>query len=177
MVRIRNRVVPLIVILATGLAGCGGDKVAGGKPEEGSPAATGKAPDCSVVPVELAEKALKLDLDPAFQTLRPNNGTSCVFRRPNAGGAAQETVLFNGSENKESFAIIRDGYEKNNIKVNKIGGWGDEAYAVKVKLFVDTNTFAVRKGQVSVTITSVADFPEIRDLMKPILEKITEAPA
>jgi hypothetical protein len=100
-------------------------------------------------------------------------GTTCVFARPAGGASATETVFFTGNESKDGFAIVRDGYENNNVTVNKIKGWGDEAYAVRIKLFVETNTFAVRKGRLGVTITSVADFPEIRALMKEILERVS----
>lgn len=169
--RIRNRVVPLALLAVAGLVGaaCGGGD---SKPREGTPAATGVAPGCDVVPLDLATKSLKLELTGPVEQKRPG-GTTCVFARPAGGASATETVYFNANESKESFAIIREGYEKNNVKVNKIKGWGDEAYAVRIRLFVDTNTFSVRKGRIGVTITSVAEFPEVRTLMKEILKRVS----
>lgn len=164
--------VPLVLVAVTALAaaGCGG----GGdsEPREGTPAATGVAPGCDVVPLDVASKMLKFELTGPVEQKR-TTGTTCVFARPAGGASATETVFFNANETKDSFAIIRDGYENNNVKVNKIKGWGDEAYAVRIKLFVETNTFAVRKGRIGVTIQSVADFPEIRNLMKEILKTIS----
>ena len=159
----------LLLVVGLGLAGCGG----GGdsKPKPGTPAATGVAPDCSVVPLDLVKKSLGLEVTgPSAQT-RPS-GTACIFPRPGGGPSAVETVLFSGNQDKASFAIIRDGYKTNNIKVNKIGGWGDEAYAVKIRLYANLNTFSVRKGKVAVSINSVAEFDQLKKLMKAILEKV-----
>ena len=160
------------MLAAVGLVGaaCGG----GGdsKPREGTPAATGVAPGCDVVPLDVANKSLKFELTGPIEQKR-TSGTTCVFARPAGGASATETVYFNANESKESFAIIREGYEKNNVKPNKIKGWGDEAYAVRIRLFVDTNTFAVRKGRIGVTITSVAEFPEVRTLMKEVLKRVS----
>ena len=118
-------------------------------------------------------KALKLELTGPTAQTRPT-GTSCVFTgKTPAGRTSTETVLFNGNEDKASFDIVRQGYKENKIKVNKIGGWGDEAYAVRLMLFIPQNTFSVREGRVSVTITSAADFEEVRALMKEILKKIS----
>jgi hypothetical protein len=160
------------VLAVVGLVGaaCGG----GGdsKPREGTPAATGVAPGCDVVPLDVASKSLKLELTGPVEQKR-TSGTTCVFARPAGGASATETVYFNANESKESFAIIREGYEKNNVKANKIKGWGDEAYAVRIRLFVDNNTFAVRKGRIGVTITSVAEFPEVRTLMKEVLKRVS----
>jgi hypothetical protein len=170
-VRTRNRVGSLaLVALTLAGVGCGG----GGdsEPREGTPAATGEAPGCDAVPLDLASEMLKLELTGPIEQKR-SNGTTCVFARPAGGASATETVYFNANESKESFAIVRDGYENNNVKVNKIKGWGDEAYAVRIKLFVETNTFAVRKGRLGITIQSVADFPEIRNLMKEILKRVS----
>jgi hypothetical protein len=170
-VRTPIRVVPLVLLLVAGLAGaaCGGGS---SKPKPGTPAATGDTPDCSVVPLDLAKQSLKLELTGPTEQPRPN-GTSCIFTRSAGGRSATEIVLFTGHEDKKSFAIVRDGYKESNIKVSKIGGWGDEAYAVRVLTFIPQNTFSVRKGKVSVTITSVAEFKEIRTLMKTVLEKIS----
>ena len=120
----------------------------------------------------MASKSLKLELTGPVEQKR-TSGTTCVFARPAGGASATETVYFNANESKESFAIIREGYEKNNVKANKIKGWGDEAYAVRIRLFVDTNTFSVRKGRIGVTITSVAEFPEVRTLMKEVLKRVS----
>jgi len=159
----------LAVVGLTGAAcGGGGDS----KPREGTPAATGVAPGCDVVPLDVASKSLKLELTGPVEQKR-TSGTTCVFARPAGGASATETVYFNANESKESFAIIREGYEKNNVKANKIKGWGDEAYAVRIRLFVDTNTFSVRKGRIGVTITSVAEFPEVRTLMKEVLKRVS----
>ena len=165
------RVVPLVLVLVAGLAGaaCGGGD---SKPKPGTPAATGVAPDCSVVPVDVASKSLKLELTGPTGQPRPN-GTSCIFTRMAGGRSATEIVLFTGPEDKKSFAVIRDGYKDSNIKVSKIDGWGDEAYAVRVLTFIPQNTFSVRKGKVSVTITSAAEFEQVRTLMKAVLEKIS----
>lgn len=157
-----------VVSLVGAACGGGGDS----EPAEGSPAATGVAPGCDVVPLELVSKSLKLELTGPVEQKRVG-GTTCVFARPAGGASATETVYFNANESKESFAIIREGYENNNVKVNKIKGWGDEAYAVRIRLFVDTNTFAVREGRIGITITSVADFPEVRTLMKEILKRVS----
>ena len=168
---ITTRAVPLILLLVAGLvaAACGGGD---SKPKPGTPAATGVVPDCSVVPLDVARKSLKMELTGPLAQDRPG-GLSCIFTRSAGGRSATETVLFNGNEDKKSFAVVRDGFKDANIKVNKIGGWGDEAYAVRVLTFVPQNTFAVRKGRVSVTITSAAEFDEIRTLMKTVLEKIS----
>jgi hypothetical protein len=170
-VRTTTRAVPLVLLLVAGLVGaaCGGGD---SKPKPGTPAATGVAPDCSVVPLDLARKSLKMELTGPNAQQRPS-GTSCVFTRSAGGRSATETVLFTANEDKATFAIIRDGYKESNHKVNKIGGWGDEAYAVTVLTFVPQNTFAVRKGRISVTITSAAEFEEIRTLMKAVLAKIS----
>ena len=160
-----------MLLAVAGLAGtaCGGGD---SKPREGTPAATGEAPGCDAVPLDLASKSLKLELTGPVEQKR-TSGTTCVFARPAGGASATETVYFNANESKESFAIIREGYEKNNVKANKIKGWGDEAYAVRIRLFVDTNTFAVRKGRIGVTITSVAEFSEVRALMKEVLKRVS----
>lgn len=160
------------MLAAVGFVGaaCGG----GGdsKPRAGTPAATGEAPGCDAVPLDVASKSLKLELTGPVEQKR-TSGTTCVFARPAGGASATETVYFTANESKEGFAIIREGYEKNNVKANKIKGWGDEAYAVRIRLFVDTNTFAVRKGRIGVTITSVAEFSEVRTLMKEVLKRVS----
>ena len=168
----RIRVAPLIFLLVVGL-GLAGSACGGGdsQPKPGTPAATGVAPDCSFVPLDLVAKSLELEITGPLAQTRPN-GNACIFARPSGGASAIETVLFNGNEDKQTFAIIRDGYKSNNIKVNNIGNWGDEAYAVKIRLFADLNTFSVRKGKVAVTITSVAEFDQLKTLMKAILEKV-----
>ena len=159
----------LLAVAGLVAAACGGGD---SKPREGTPAATGVAPGCDAVPLDVASKSLKLELTGPVEQKR-TSGTTCVFARPSGGASATETVYFNANESKESFDIIREGYEKNNVKANKIKGWGDEAYAVRIRLFVDTNTFAVRKGRIGVTITSVAEFSEVRTLMKEVLKRVS----
>jgi hypothetical protein len=162
-------VVPVAVALALGAGGCGGGKKSY---KEGTPAATGQAPDCAVVPIDLVRKTLKRqDLNGPSQGPRAD-GITCSFSTPGSGLADLNQVQLYNNSDKETFAVIRDGFKKNNSKVNKIKGWGDEAWAATVQFYSPTNYFAVRKGKVAVLITSVSDFKYIRDLMKTVLAKL-----
>jgi hypothetical protein len=99
-------------------------------------------------------------------------GVTCSFSRSHGGTAAVDQVLLNSNVDEESFARFRDGYKASNNPVKKIKGWGDEAYAATVFFYSDNNNFAVRKGKVSVIITSTADYDHIKKLMKAVLAKL-----
>ncbi|HVW33206.1 MAG TPA: hypothetical protein VHL53_11755 [Acidimicrobiia bacterium] len=161
----------LAVCLAAGLGavGCGGGSHTY---KAGTPAVTGVPPDCSVVPLDLFKKLLKLDVTgPLVDTTKPHT-TICTFPHGVGGGGAVEQVRITGDETPENFHRVRDGLKAANNPVKKIGGWGDEAYAAAVHFVVVENNFAVRKGQVSVAIQSTADFDGIKKLMKEILKSI-----
>lgn len=151
-------------------AACGGG---GGSHtyKEGTPAATGMAPDCSAVPLDLVTKTLGMPLDGPTQGNRPD-GTICAFQHTKGGGSAPESVQLNNNVTDETFHIIRDGLKSANNPVKTIKGWGDDAYAATVYSVVDINNFAVRKGKVSVVIQSTASYPKIRNLMKAVLAKL-----
>jgi hypothetical protein len=164
--------VVLVVVLGLGFgsaAGCGG----GGSHsyKAGTPAATGVAPDCSIVPIDLVNKTLGIPLSGPIPGARPD-GVTCAFQHTKGGGSAPEFVQFSGNATPETFAIPYNGLKAANNPVKKIHGWGDEAYAATVFSVVDINNFAVRKGQVSVTIQSTADYDHIRKLMKTVLAKL-----
>ena len=162
----------LLAAAAVVLAACGG----GGEKtyKEGTPAATGQAPDCSVVPLDLVRKTLKFEklTGPVAEPKTGTQGWVCTFSHPSAGVESVEQVQLSGNATKEAFAVMRDAYEANNNKVNKIKGWGDEAYATTVRFFSASNNFAVRKGKVSVHITSTSDYDNIKKLMKEVLARI-----
>jgi hypothetical protein len=155
-----------VALLATA---CGGGKKSY---KEGTPAATGDAPDCSVVPIDLVRNSLKRpDLGGPQQGTRAD-GITCTFSTPGSGLGDLNSVQLYNHVTEESFSVIQDGFKKNNNKVNKIKGWGDEAYASTVQFYTPTNYFGVRKGQVAVLITSTSDYKYMRDLMKAILAKL-----
>jgi hypothetical protein len=159
--------VAFALVLVMGACG-GGDK----SYKEGTPAATGKAPDCSVVPIDLVRTSLKRqDLNGPSQGSRAD-GITCSFNTPGSGLADLNQVQLYNDVTEESFAVIREGFKKNNSKVNKIKGWGDEAWASTVQFYSPTNYFGVRKGKVAVLMTSTSDYEYIRDLMKKVLEKL-----
>lgn len=168
----RLRVVPVVVLAVAALAttACGG----GSKTyKEGTPAATGQAPDCSVVPLDLVNRLLKLDLTgPAPEPRTVGQGWVCTFTHRRGGLALVEQVQLTGNADEDSFAIIRDSYASNNAEIKKIKGYGDEAFATTIFGFSTSNNFVVRKGQVSVQITSTSDYDNIRKLMKEILAKL-----
>jgi hypothetical protein len=156
------------VALAASACGGGGDK----SYKEGTPAATGQAPDCSVAPIDLVRKSLKRpDVGGPQQGTRAD-GITCSFSTSGSGLADLNQVQLYNDVTKESFRIIQDGFKKNNNKVNKIKGWGDEAWASTVQFYSPTNYFGVRKGKVAVLITSTSDYKYMRDLMKAILAKL-----
>lgn len=158
-----------VAALAVGTAcGGGGDK----SYEEGTPAATGQAPDCSIVPLDLVRNTLKRkDLNGPSPGTRAD-GTTCTFSTPGSGLADQNQVQLYSNQTEETFAVVRDGFKRNNNKVNNIKGWGDEAWASTVQFYSPTNYFGVRKGKVAVLITSVSDYDKLQDLMKAILAKL-----
>ena len=162
----------VVVLGGPALAGCGG----GGEKtyKEGTPAATGEAPDCSIVPLDLVRKTLKFEklTGPIAQPKTNVAGWVCTFSHPGSGVESVEQVQLTGNATEESFAVMRDAYKANNNKVNNIKGWGDEAYATTVHFFSASNNFAVRKGKVSVHITSTSDYDNIKKLMKEVLAKI-----
>jgi len=170
----RRRVRPAVAVLvavapALVLGACGGgDK----SYKEGTPAATGQTPDCSVVPLDLVQKTLgRKDLQGPSPGTRAD-GITCTFSTPGSGLADLNQVQLYNNVTEESFAVVRDGFKKNNSKVNKIKGYGDEAWASTVQFYSPTNYFGVRKGKVAVLITSVSDYERMQDLMKAILAKL-----
>jgi hypothetical protein len=168
-VLIRNRLVPVVaVVTGVTLAACGG----GGHHsyKAGTPAVTGVAPNCSVVPLDLVKKTLDNKATGPVSEPKPD-GTTCTFGFP-TGSSVLATVQLTGHVDTDSFNVLRDGLKASNNPVNKIKGWGDEAYAAATHRFETTNIFAVRKGQVSVVITSTADFDHIKKLMKELLAKM-----
>jgi hypothetical protein len=68
--------------------------------------------------------------------------------------------------------VVRDGFKASRADVRKIKGWGDEAYVATVAFSNDLNNFAVRKGKVSVVITSTVDYDHLKELMKAVLAKV-----
>ena len=172
----RNRTLPVVAVLlaVTGLTlvacGGGGEKTY----DAGTPAATGQAPDCSVVPLDLARKTLgfeKLE-GPIAEPMTSSAGWVCTFSQPGTGVESVQQVQFTGNATPESFANQQDRFEAHNNEVNEIKGWGDEAFATSVYSFSTINNFAVRKGKVSVHITSTAEYDNIKKLMKEVLEKV-----
>jgi hypothetical protein len=159
-------VVPVLV-LGLALAGCGGKD----KPKPGTPAATGVAPDCSIAPLDLVNKTLERELTGPVAEPTPG-GSICTYARAKGAGANVDQVKLIGNVDKASFDLVRQGFKKFDAPVKKIGGWGDEAFAASVFGFSDTNTFAVRKGRVSVTLVSTADYDHLKKLMKALLEKV-----
>jgi hypothetical protein len=159
--------VAVAVALVAGACG-GGSK----SYKEGTPAATGQAPDCSVLQLKFVQDALKRpDLQGPAQGSR-NDGITCTFSTPGSGLADLNQVQFYNNVTEESFSVIRDGFKKNNNKVSKIKGWGDEAYASTVQFYTPTNYFAVRKGKVAALITSVSDYKYMQTLMKEVLKQM-----
>ena len=151
------------------VAGCGGgDK----SYKEGTPAATGQAPDCSVVPLEVVNRTLKRELTGPVQDTR-QGGVTCTYpAAKGGGGGAADQVQLNSNADKASMDVIRNGLQQANNKVSEIKGYGDEAFASSVFSYATINNFAVRKGKVSVVIISTAEYDQLEDLMKAILAKL-----
>jgi|SRR5581483_191464 len=169
-IRAVRRAPAVAVIVAAGLAAaCGG----GGHHsyKAGTPAVTGQAPDCSVVPLDLVTRTLGMPLTGPAQGITPT-GTTCAFQHTKGGGSAPETIKLSGNVTDDSFHIVRDGLKTANNPVKTIHGWGDDAYAATVYSVVNINNFAVRKGKVAVFIQSTADYAKIKNLMKDILAKL-----
>jgi hypothetical protein len=162
-----------LVVFVVGLGlvagGCGGgDK----SYKEGTPAATGQAPDCSVAPLDVVNRTLKRELSGPVQEPR-QNGVTCTYpAAKGGGGGTADQVLLYSNASKASMDLIRNGLKQTNNKVGKIKGYGDEAFASTVFGYATINNFAARKGKVSVHIISTADYKEIRTLMKEILARL-----
>jgi hypothetical protein len=171
-VSFRNKGVPVVAccaVLALVASGCGGGDQTY---KEGTPAATGQAPDCSVAPLDVVNRTLKRELTGPVQEAR-RGGVTCTYRAAKGGGGgAAAQVLLNSNADKTSMGIIRNGLKHAKNKVSNIKGYGDEAFASTVFGNATINNFAVRKGKVSVVIISTADYKEISTLMKEILAKL-----
>jgi hypothetical protein len=172
-VNFRRKVFPVVaplVLAALAATGCGGgDK----SYKEGTPAATGKAPDCSVAPLDLVNRTLKRELSGPVAEPRQGGGLTCTYpHAKGGGGGATDQILLYSNASKESMATIREGLNKANNPVKKIKGYGDEAFAATVFGYATINNFAVRKGKVSVHIISTADYDEVKNLMKAVLAKL-----
>ncbi len=161
-------VVVLLVVLGLVAAACGGDK----SYKAGTPAATGQAPDCSIIPADLAGRMLKKELTgPVAEPTR--TGSTCTYpAAKGGGGGVADQVQLHSNADKETMARFRDGLSRAKNPVKRIKGYGDEAYAATVYSYADINNFAARKGKVSVVIISTAEYNEIEKLMKAILAKL-----
>jgi hypothetical protein len=170
-VNFRSKALPVVVLVALGLVatGCGGGEKSY---KAGTPAATGQAPDCSAVPVDLVNRMLKRELTGPVPGTR-QDGVTCTYPAAKGGGAgATDQVQLTSNADKASMDIIRNGLKQANNPVKKIKGYGDEAFASTVFGYATINNFAARKGKVSVVIISTADYKEIRELMKEVLAKL-----
>jgi len=158
------------VLTCGGVVACGG----GGSHtyKAGTPAATGNVPDCSVVPLDVVTKDLGIPLTGPAGGPRPSGGYTCNYNHVKGGGSAPEVMQLGANVTPESFAIVRNGLKAANNPIKTIHGWGDEAWAATVYNVVDENSFAVRKGKVSVLIQSTADYDHIKKLMKDVLAKL-----
>lgn len=152
------------------VAGCGG----GGSHtyKAGTPAATGNVPDCSVVTLDVVTKDLGIPLTGPAGGPRPGGGYTCTYNHVKGGGSAPEVMQLGANVTPETFAIVRNGLKAANNPIKTIHGWGDEAWAATVYNVVNENSFAVRKGEVSVLIQSTADYDHIKKLMKDVLAKL-----
>jgi len=170
-VEIRGKRFPVVacaVVVSLLAVACGGSK----SYKAGTPAATGQAPDCSIVPVDLVNRTLKRELTGPVAGTRLG-GVTCTYpSAKSAGGGVADQVQLTGNADKASMDILRQGLKQAHNKVNTIKGYGDEAFASTVFGYATLNNFAVRKGKVSVVIISTADYKEIRALMKEILAKL-----
>ena len=164
------RFVAAVVVGALAAAGCGG----GGSHtyKAGTPAATGVAPDCSAVPLDLVTRSLGIPLTGPFGGTGGGGATTCSFQHLKGGGSAPELVKLTSDVAPETFAIVKNGLKSANNPLKTIHGWGDEAWAATVYNVVNENIFAVRKGRVSVLIQSTADYDHIKKLMRAVLDKL-----
>ena len=163
-------VVACVAALALVASGCGGgDKTY----KEGTPAATGQAPDCSVAPLELVNRTLKRELTGPVQDGRAR-GVTCTYPAAKGGGAsAADQIQLNSNADKASMDIIRNGLKQANNPGKSLKGYGDEAFAWTVFGYAATiNNFAVRKGKVSVVMISTAEYDDLKNLMKAVLAKL-----
>ena|GEM_PF-4087820 len=162
----------LAAVVAGGLAvtGCGG----GGSHsyKAGTPAATGNVPDCSVVSLDVVTRSLGIPLTGPTGGPRPTGGYTCNYNHVKGGGSAPEIIELDANVTPQTFAIVRNGLKAANNPIKTIHGWGDEAWAATVYNVVNENSFAVRKGKVSVLIQSTADYDHIKKLMKAVLAKL-----
>ncbi|MGH9008347.1 MAG: hypothetical protein ACRDYF_00695, partial [Acidimicrobiia bacterium] len=102
-------VVACFVVLALVATGCGGgDK----SYKEGTPAATGQIPDCSVAPLDLVNRTLKRELTGPVQDTRQGGFTCTYPAAKGGGGGAADQVQLNGNADKASMDIIRNGLSK-----------------------------------------------------------------
>jgi hypothetical protein len=163
-------VVALLAVLALAATGCGGgDK----SYKEGTPAATGQAPDCSVAPLDLVNRTLKRELSGPVAEPRAGGGVTCTYpHAKGGGGGATDQVLLYSNATPASMKTFRDRLNMANNPVKKIKGYGDEAFAATVFGYATINNFAARKGKVSVHIISTADYDEVKELMKAVLAKL-----
>lgn len=167
VLRSRCRLFAALVVAGSVLGACGGG---GHSYKAGTPAVTGAAPtDCSALPLDMVAKTLGIELTGPGVSAHPGGGVTCTFPHAKGGGNALETVQLNGNVTTDTFNIMRDGLKSANNPVNKIKGWGDEAFAATVHFVAIENNFAVRKGRVSVIIQSTADYDHIKKLMKTLL--------
>ena len=161
--------VVFVIVLGLVAGGCGGgDK----SYKEGTPAATGQAPDCSVAPLELVNQTLKRELTgPVAETRQ--GGITCTYPHAKAGGGGTaDQIQLNSNADNGSMEIFRKGLKQANNPVKRIKGYGDEAYASTVFGYATINNFAARKGKVSVVLISTADYDALEKLMKAILAKL-----
>jgi len=159
-----------LAVASVATAACGGG---GHSYKAGTPAATGQAPDCSIVPVEIVKDALKRDLLPAIGEPHGAGGVTCTFNQAKGAGAgAAEQVQLDSYASKETMERLKAPLVAAHNPVKSIKGWGDQAYAWTVYYYSNINNFAVRKGKVSVTIISTASYDDIKKLMKAVLAKL-----
>ena len=160
----------LAATVALVTAGCGGG---GHSYKAGTPAATGQAPpDCSIAPVDVVGQLLKRELTGPILENR-SGGITCTYNQTKgSGGGAADQIQLNSNADKDSMAQLVTGLKQAHNPVKKIKGWGDEAYASTVYFYSNINNFAVRKGKVSVTIISTADYNDVKKLMKAVLAKL-----
>ena len=168
----RRKALPVVACVAACalvVSGCGGgDKTY----KEGTPAATGQAPDCSVAPLDVVNRTLKRELVGPVQDERMGGVTCTYSAAKGGGGGAADQIQLSGNADKASMDIIRNGLKQTNNPVKSIKGYGDEAFASTVFGYATINNFAVRKGKVSVVIISTAEYDQVKVLMKEILAKL-----